>query len=70
METTFADILTSLMPFFFIILIWVYLIYRSKKFNKTNDFSGKHEETVTLLREIRDELKELNKNNSERNYKL
>ena len=70
METTFAEILTSLVPFFFIILIWLYLIYRSKRFNKVNNFEGKHEETMSLLKEIRDELKELNKNNSERNYKL
>lgn len=70
METTFVEILTSLLPFFFVILIWIYIIYRAKRFNKTNDFAGKHEETLEVLREIRDELKELNKNNSERNYKL
>ena len=39
-------------------------MFRMRKFNKTNNFVVKQDEIINLLREIKEELKELNDKNS------
>ena len=53
------------MPFIIIIIIWIIIVKIFRKYNKTN-FIDNHNETIDILKEIRDELKELNKNNSQK----
>lgn len=59
-------LLISLAPLLIVIIIWIFIMYRFKKYNKTNNFAVNQTETISLLKEIRDELKELNKNNSQK----
>ncbi len=60
-----TELLISCLPLFIIIIVWVVIVKRFRKYNKTN-FLDKHNETIDVLKEIRDELKELNKNNSQK----
>lgn len=64
MRIQFSELLITLMPFFIIIALWVGIMYRVKNATKAN--KDKSQESFDLLREIRDELKELNKNNSQK----
>jgi large-conductance mechanosensitive channel len=66
MNTQFKELLFSLLPFIIIVIIWVVIIATFKKYNKGNSFADRHKETLDVLKEIRDELKELNKNNSQK----
>lgn len=56
------DLLVQLLPFLIIIVIWIFIMYRIKK----NNPAAKQNEVLDVLKEIRDELKEFNKNNSEK----
>ena len=60
-----TELLISCIPLFFIIIIWVVIIKTFRKAQKKNkaQFEDKHSEMIGVLKEIRDELKELNKNN-------
>ena len=66
MNTQVKELLISILPFIIITIIWVGIIARFKKYNKGNSFADRHKETLDALKEIRDELKELNKNNSQK----
>lgn len=59
------EILVSVLPVIIIIAVWLYIMFRFRKYNKSNNFTVKQDEMISLLREIRDELKDLNKNNSD-----
>ena len=63
-----TELLISCVPLLIIGAIWLFIISRFKKSNKANKISyeDKYMEMTGLLREIRDELKELNKNNSQK----
>jgi uncharacterized protein YxeA len=58
------DLLYSIIPVIIIIFIWVYILYRIRKNQKNNPFIQKQDETIELLKEIREELKKLNNFNS------
>ena len=60
-----TELLISCVPFFIIIIIWIIIVKIFRKYNKTN-FIDNHNKTIDILKEIRDELKELNKNNSQK----
>lgn len=60
------NVLISSLPIIFIICVWIVIIYRMRKFSKSNNFVNRQDEMIGLLKEIKDELKELNKNNSEK----
>lgn len=64
MSNHFLHILQTILPFLIIIALWVVIINRAKKATKINKTTS--QESLDLLREIRDELKELNKNNSQK----
>jgi large-conductance mechanosensitive channel len=51
-----------------VITIWIIVVRGIKKNNKTvkTNYENKYNEMSGLLKEIRDELKELNKNNSQK----
>lgn len=49
-----------------VISVWIFFMIRMRKFNKTNNFTVKQDETISLLKEIKDELKDLNKKNSDK----
>ncbi len=68
MSRSLSELLRSLFPFFIIVGIWIVIMIRVKRGNKTarNSYDIKHDEMTRLLGEIRDELKELNKNNSQK----
>lgn len=60
------NVLISSLPIILIICVWIVIIYRMRKFSKSNNFVNRQDEMIGLLKEIKDELKELNKNNSEK----
>lgn len=60
-----TELLISCVPFIIIIIIWIIIVKIFRKYNKTN-FIDNHNKTIDILKEIRDELKELNKNNSQK----
>ncbi|WP_396157445.1 hypothetical protein [Flavobacterium sp.] len=68
MELDWTGILMSCFPFFVVITIWIIVVRGIKKNNKTvkTNYENKYNEMSGLLKEIRDELKELNKNNSQK----
>lgn len=55
------DIIISLLPVITIIAVWIYIYIKMKKSNKNNKYVQNQEEMILLLKEIRDELKDLNK---------
>lgn len=57
------DLLISLLPIIIIVGVWIYIMWRFKKNNGSNKFVQNQEEMILLLKEINNELKELNKNN-------
>ncbi|GEL12082.1 hypothetical protein SAMN05192550_2954 [Flavobacterium glycines] len=57
------DIIISLLPVITIIAVWIYIYIKMKKSNKNNKYVQNQEEMILLLKEIRDELKDLNKKN-------
>lgn len=57
------DLLISLLPIIIIVGVWIYIMWRFKKNNGNNKFVQNQEEMILLLKEINNELKELNKNN-------
>lgn len=61
----FTDVLISLIPILVIIAAW-FIIRRILKSisDKINNSEANREETLKVLEEIREELKELNKKNS------
>ena len=66
MKTQLTELIISCIPFFIIVIVWVLIANRFKKVNKMNktNYDDKYNEMKSLLTEIRNELKELNKNNS------
>lgn len=54
--------LVQILPFLLIIGFWIFIMLRLKK----NYPATKQNEVLDVLKEIREELKELNKNNSEK----
>lgn len=56
------DLFLQLLPIICVIAIWLYIMFKIKKGNP----ASKQNEVLDVLKEIRDELKELNKNNSEK----
>lgn len=63
-----SEILISCLPIFIVIAVWVLIIKRFKKAQSTQKaiYEDKQNEMIVTLREIRDELKELNKKNSQK----
>lgn len=62
------DLLIQILPFLLIVVVWIFIMQKVVKYNKNNKnkFEDKHNESMAVLKEIRDELKELNKNNSQK----
>ena len=58
-----VDILISILPVFIIVGVWIYIMWRFKKKTNNNKFVQNQDEMILLLKDIRDELKEMNKNN-------
>jgi hypothetical protein len=58
------DILISLLPIIIVVGVWIFIMLRMKKNSKNNVYVSNQIEMIDLLKEIRDELKELKKNNS------
>ena len=59
------DILISLLPIIIVIITWIVIMrFFLKKNLKNNNFQQKQDEMISLLTEIKDELKQMNRNNS------
>jgi preprotein translocase subunit SecG len=57
------ELLISILPFIFIVAVWIFIMFKMKKSIKAaNSIGLKHDEMIDLLKEISKELKELNKN--------
>jgi len=54
------DILISLLPIIIIVFVWIFLMRYLKKHSKNNKFEQNQVEMIGLLKEIKDELKQLN----------
>ena len=68
MNRQFTELIISCIPFFIIVILWIVIARWFRKANKANkaNYDNKYIEMKNLLSEIRDELKELNKNNSQK----
>ncbi|MBA4135594.1 MAG: hypothetical protein C0525_12790 [Flavobacterium sp.] len=66
--TNWTEILISLLPLFIFIALLIFIRTIFKKAQAANKaiYDDKHNEMIGTLKEIRDELKELNKNNSQK----
>lgn len=60
------EIIQPIVGILVIIFIWYVLRSIAKTFGKINVIEENQEDIADLLREIKEELKELNKNNSEK----
>ena len=60
------EILISILPIIVIVLVWLYIMYRLRKNFKSNNFTAKQDEILSTLQEIKQEIKELKANNSEK----
>lgn len=61
------DILISLLPIIIIVAVWIYIMFFVfRKNSKNNLYHKKQDEMISLLTEIKDELKQLNEKNSAR----
>lgn len=60
------EIITLILPIIAVASIWYFLFTKMKKISQSNPLIEKQDEMISLLKEIKDELKELNKNNSEK----
>lgn len=58
------DILISLLPIIIIVGVWIFIMFFVRKNSKNNLYHKKQDEMISLLTEIKDELKQLNKTNS------
>ena len=59
------DILISLLPIIIVIITWTVIMrFFFKKNLKNNSFQQKQDQMISLLTEIKDELKQFNRNNS------
>lgn len=61
------DLLVSLLPYLLIIFVWIIIMIKLKKsVKKTGNFEKKQDEVISLLSDIKIELKEMNRNNSQK----
>jgi hypothetical protein len=58
------DTLIAVLPIVIVVGVWIFIMLRMKENSKSNIYVIHQIEMIDLLKEIRDELKELNKNNS------
>ena len=59
------DILISLLPMIIIVGVWIFImVFVFRKKSKNNLYHQKHDEMISILTEIKNELKQLNKTNS------
>ena len=57
------DLIISVLPIIIIVFVWIFIMLRLKKHNKNNKYIQNQDEMINLLKEIRDELKQLNQKN-------
>ena len=60
------EVLISILPVIIILSVVIYFMIRLKNLNKSSDFNVKQDKMICLLEEIKNELKVLNKNNSDK----
>lgn len=65
-----SEIIEPIIGILCVVFVWFVVRSIAKTFNKINVIEENQEEITILLREIKDELKELNKTILKRNYKL
>jgi hypothetical protein len=59
------DILISLLPIFIVVVVWIVIMkFVVKKNLKNNKYIEKQDEMIVLLREIKEELKQINQNST------
>jgi hypothetical protein len=62
------EIFISVLPIIIILLVWLFIMFRFRKKFKTNNFTEKQDEIISLLKEIQAEVKDLKGNNSEKKF--
>jgi large-conductance mechanosensitive channel len=55
------EILISLLPMIIIVGVWIFIMIFFRKNLKKNPYNKKQDEMISLLTEIKEELKQLNK---------
>ena len=58
------DIIISFLPVVIVVGVWIFIMFKFRNYSKNNGYLQRQDEMVVLLKEIKEELKELNKNNS------
>lgn len=60
------ELIQILLPLIVVATVWYFLFTKMRKISKSNPLIEKQDEMISILKEIREELKQLNKNNSEK----
>lgn len=60
------ELIQILLPLIVVATVWYFLFTKMRKISKSNPLIEKQDEMISILKEIRQELKQLNKNNSEK----
>jgi flagellar basal body-associated protein FliL len=55
------EILISLLPMIIIVGVWIFIMFFFRKNSKNSPYHKKQDEMISLLTEIKEELKQLNK---------
>jgi preprotein translocase subunit YajC len=59
------DILISLLPIIIIVAVWIYIMFFVfRKNSKNNLYHKKQDEMISLLTEIKEEIKQINQNSN------
>jgi large-conductance mechanosensitive channel len=58
------DLLISLLPIIIVVFVWIFIMIRFKKHFKNNKYNENQDEMIILLKEIKEELKQLNQKNT------
>jgi large-conductance mechanosensitive channel len=59
------DLMISLLPVIIIVCVWIFIMRRFfNKSLKNNKYQQNQDEMIVLLREIKDELKQINQNSA------
>lgn len=57
------DLIISVLPIIIIVIVWIFVMLRFKKHNKNNKYIQNQDEMISLLKEIKVELQQLNQKN-------
>ena len=62
------ELIMSLLPIILILVIWLIVMVWLRNKSKSNNFIDKQDEIISMLKEIKEEIKDLKAKNSEKKF--